>query len=170
VEAAKWYQMAAEQGDAIAQNNLGSFYQHGLGVATNYSKAVELYRWSADQGFAMAQNSLGYMYDLGLGVPKDEAVAVSWYRRAAEQGYPEAMMNLGVSYVQGTGIGEDLSEAYMWLDMARFFTQRSQDMKTKWRVRGLLDDLKQHMTRAQLADGERKAKEWYEIYLKRQKS
>src|SRR4051794_7295788 len=39
-EAARWYQLAAEQGEAVAQNNLGSFYQYGLGVPTNFNKAV----------------------------------------------------------------------------------------------------------------------------------
>jgi TPR repeat protein len=166
LQASKWYQMAADQGDATAQNNLGSFYQYGLGVVTNYSKAIELYKQSASQSFALAQNNLGYMYDLGLGVPKDEATADSWYQRAAEQGCPEAMMNLGVSYGAGTGVDKDLSQGFMWLDLGRFFTQRSHNMRTKWRIRGLLDELKGHMTPEQIREGERRSKEWYENYAK----
>lgn len=169
VEAAKWYQMAADQGDAKAQNNLGSFYQYGLGVATNYNKAVKLYKQSASQGDTMAQNNLGYMYDFGLGVTEDKAAANSWYQRAAEQGYPEAMMNLGISYVKGTGVNKDLSQGFMWLDLARFFTQQNYNMKTKWRIRGLLDDVKKHMTPEQIREGERRSKEWYENYVKAHK-
>jgi len=165
-EAAKWYQMAADQGDPIAQNNLGSLYQYGLGVATNYVKAVELYRKSAEQGFAMGQNSLGYMYDFGLGVSPNKTEANSWYLRAADQGYPEAMMNLGINYVQLTGFDSDLPQGFMWLDLCRYFTQHSNDMKLKWRVRGLLDELKKHMTPAQIKEGERRSKVWSENYIK----
>jgi hypothetical protein len=42
-------------------------------------------------------------------------------------------------------------------------------MKTKWRIRGLLDDLKRHMTREQINEGERKARAWYANYVKRNK-
>ncbi|HEY4952517.1 MAG TPA: tetratricopeptide repeat protein [Verrucomicrobiae bacterium] len=169
VEAAKWYQMAANQGDAAAQNNLGSFYQYGLGVATNYSKAVELYKQSASQGDTMAQNNLGYMYDFGLGVTADKVAANSWYQRAAEQGYPEAMMNLGINYMKGEGIDRDLPQAYMWLDSARWLTQFNSNMRTKWRIRGVLDNLEQHMTPEQIREGERRSKEWSEDYIRSHK-
>jgi hypothetical protein len=164
-EAAKWYQMAADHGDGKAQNNLGSFYQYGLGVATNYSQALALYKQSAAQGNMMAQNNLGYMYDYGLGVPMDKVVADSWYRRAADQGYPEAMLNLGVSYMKGEGVERDLPQAYMWLDSARWLTQFNSNMRTKWRIRGALDDLKQHMTPEQIREGERLSREWSQNYL-----
>ena len=35
-EAAKWYNKAAEQGVAYAQNNLGSMYYDGRGVSRDY--------------------------------------------------------------------------------------------------------------------------------------
>jgi TPR repeat protein len=169
-EAAKWYEMAAEHGDAKAQNNLGSFYQYGLGVATNYSQAASLYRQAAAQGFIMAENNLGYMYDNGLGVPVDKVAANSWYRRAADQGYPEAMLNLGINYTRnGEGVERDLSQAYMWIDSARWLTQFSHNMRTKWRIRSVLDDLEQHMTPEQIREGKRLSKEWGESYLKTHK-
>ncbi len=39
-----WYQLAAEQGFARAQLNLGSMYERGLGVARDPGKAIDLYR------------------------------------------------------------------------------------------------------------------------------
>ena len=161
MEAAKWYQMAANQGDAKAQNNLGSFYQFGLGVATNYSKAFELYKQSAGQNFAPAQNNLGYMYDFGLGVPTNEVTADSWYQRAAEQGYPAAMMNLGINYVEGKGVASDLPQGFMWLQMARIFTERSQDIKLKQNILHHMYVLKKHMTPEEVKTGERLANEQY---------
>ena len=41
----------AENGDAEAQNNLGSMYFHGKGVELDYKKAVEWYIRSAEQGW-----------------------------------------------------------------------------------------------------------------------
>ena len=41
-EAARWYRLAAEQGTAIAQNNLGVMYANGLGVPQD---DVTAYMW-----------------------------------------------------------------------------------------------------------------------------
>jgi TPR repeat protein len=163
-EAAHWYGKAAAAGDPIAQNNLGSLYQNGLGVMKDYAKAVELYRRSAEQGFPMAENSLGMMYDLGLGVTQDRETGNSWYRKAIEHGVPEAMLNLGLNYHDGSGVSKDLIEAFKWIDLARFFTQHSGDMNTKWKIRGILDELKKALSRTQIKEGERRSHDWYEAY------
>lgn len=43
-EAAKWYQEAANAGNAVAQSQLGNMYYLGYGVKQDYTKAVEWYR------------------------------------------------------------------------------------------------------------------------------
>jgi len=48
------YRMAAEQGDASAQCNLGYMYEHGKGVPQDMTEAVRLYRLSAAQGNSSA--------------------------------------------------------------------------------------------------------------------
>ena len=53
--AMKWYRMAADQGDANAQYNLGVMYQNGQGVAQDDSAAIKWFRMAADQGDANAQ-------------------------------------------------------------------------------------------------------------------
>jgi hypothetical protein len=83
-EAAKWYQKAAEQGNASAQANLGYMYERGDGVAQDDTVAVKWYRQAAEQGHASAQNNLGNIYYNGKGVTKDDAQALKWYRQAAE--------------------------------------------------------------------------------------
>ena len=40
VEAARWYEMAAEQGHAKAQDKLGCMYANGEGVSQDYDKAA----------------------------------------------------------------------------------------------------------------------------------
>ena len=72
-EAVKWYRLAAEQGDATAQYNLGIMYDNGQGVPQDYKEAIKWYRLAAEQGNAKAQYNLGAMYDNGEGVPQDYA-------------------------------------------------------------------------------------------------
>ena len=47
----------AEQGDAYAQNNLGSMYESGHGVPQDNKTAVKWYRLAAEQGYTPAQVS-----------------------------------------------------------------------------------------------------------------
>ena len=53
----------AEQGNAIAQYNLGVMYAKGQGVPKDYKLAVKWYRKSAEQGDPSAQSNLGLMYE-----------------------------------------------------------------------------------------------------------
>ena len=89
-EAARLYSLAAAQGHANAQNNLGDMFEHGQGVAQDYAEAVRLYSLAAAQGFVDAQNNLGYMFETGQGVAPDRAEAIRWYRLAAAQGDADA--------------------------------------------------------------------------------
>tara|TARA_R110000765_G_scaffold324976_2_gene416497 strand:+ start:916 stop:1131 length:216 start_codon:yes stop_codon:yes gene_type:complete len=62
IETVSWYRLAAEQGDADAQYNLGIMYDTGRGVPENDAEAVRWYRLAAEQGDANAQFNLGGMY------------------------------------------------------------------------------------------------------------
>ena len=63
--ALEWYQMAADQGHADAQFNLGVMYDQGQGVVRSYKAALVWYRKAADQGEAEAQFKLGNMSEQG---------------------------------------------------------------------------------------------------------
>ena len=64
-----------EQGDAEAQNNLGTMYSRGFGVPQgqdpDFAEAVRYFRLAADQAHAGGQYNLGSMYDAGAGVARD---------------------------------------------------------------------------------------------------
>jgi TPR repeat protein len=62
-EALTWYQKAADQGYAKAQNNIGWLYEQGLGVAQDLAKAREWYKKSADGGNAKAKAALNRLSD-----------------------------------------------------------------------------------------------------------
>ena len=99
-KAVKWYRLAAEQGHASAQYNLGVRYANGKGVSQDDAKAVKWYRLAAAGGIASAQSNLGFMYANGKGVPQDDAEAVKWYRLAAEQGHDGAQIALKAGSVE----------------------------------------------------------------------
>jgi TPR repeat protein/S1-C subfamily serine protease len=122
-EAAKWYRMAADQGNADAEHELGSMYARGLGVERDeaeaakwYRKADESYRKAAGNGDAEAQTKLGDAYQYGwIGLATNFAEAVNWYRKAAEQGNAVAQSRLGHAYWHGElGLATNFAEAVNW--------------------------------------------------------
>jgi len=106
----------AEQGNVIAQNNLGVCYRIGKGVAKDEKKAFEWYEKAAKQGNAKAQCNLGFCYENGWGVAKDEKKAFEWYEKAAKQGNAKAQCNLGFCYENGWGVAKDEKKALEWYE------------------------------------------------------
>ena len=81
----------AEQGDAVAQYNLGLMYANGEGVLQDYAMALKWYTLAAEQGDADAQFGLALIYEYGKqGVPMDWKAAEKWLTLAVEQGYANA--------------------------------------------------------------------------------
>ncbi len=100
-----------------------------------------------------------YNLDLGIGVEQDQVKANELYLKASLLGDPRSMLNLSINLCGGAGIEKNLVEAYAWADVARYFTQHINDMKMKWRIRGLYDELKSELNKAQLIEGEKRASE-----------
>ena len=98
----KWCTLAAKQGNAGAQSNLGEMYRKGQGVPQNDKTAVKWYRLAAKQGIADAQYALSVFYDLGEGVPEDPKLATKWATLAAEQGHAKARLALAYRFVSPT--------------------------------------------------------------------
>ena len=148
----------AEQGDASAQSNLGLMYATGKGVPQDDAEAVRWYRLAAEQGHAEAQATLGAMYAIGRGVPQDDVEAVRWVRLAAEQGHAEAQGALGAMYMNGRGAPQDDETAHVWLNLAASRStgeQRDEYVEAR-------DAVAERMTREQLAEAQRRAREWEE--------
>ena len=87
-KAFKWFNKAAEQGDAPAQNHLGLMYLDGQGVDINFEEAFVWFAIAAEQGNSEAQCNLGRMYiDVVHGSLEDAAY---WLNQAYKQGNAEA--------------------------------------------------------------------------------
>lgn len=117
-EALRLFRVAAAQGNADAQINLGVMYDKGEGVARNYAEARRWYRLSAAQGNAFAQLDLGSMYELGHGVTKDYAEAMRWYRLSAARRNAYAQLKVGLMYGLGEGVPQDYREGLKWWRLA----------------------------------------------------
>jgi TPR repeat protein len=94
--ARRCWRLAAEQGDAEAQEMMGDYYYFdGRG---DVQEALAWYRRAADNDRVDAQFHLAWMLSNGVaGVERDYKEALKWYRRAAIQGYASAQNNLGVA-------------------------------------------------------------------------
>ena len=57
VEAVKWFRKAAEQGDAVAQNNLGAMHDNGTGVPEDDVQAYAWFNIAAAQGDELAEEN-----------------------------------------------------------------------------------------------------------------
>ena len=78
--------MAAEQGNAPAQNDLGVMFESGLGVEQNLPEAFTWFTRSAEQGDPNGQCNLGRMYATGSGVYIDLVKAYQWLSLSMAQG------------------------------------------------------------------------------------
>lgn len=117
-EAARLYGLAADQGHALAQNNLGAMHEAGEdALPRNGREAERLYRLSADQDFPGGQANLGVLYATGRGgLPRNDREAVRLWMLAAEGEDAQAQNNLGRMYAEGRGgLPRDTREAArMW--------------------------------------------------------
>ena len=151
-EAVAWFRRAAAQGDTNAQAWVGYAYRTGRGVPQDATEAVAWYRSAAEQGNVSGQAGLGFAYWDGAGVPQNAAEAVAWFRRAAEQGNVSGQVGLGRAYLAGQGVPQDYIEAHAWFNLAAAKGDRSA-LENR-------DKLSQQMTRTQIGEAQRRARQW----------
>ena len=114
-EAVELYRKAAEQGYAVAQDNLGNCLYSGRGCAEDKAEAFKWYKKAAEQNVANAQNMVGRYLEEGWGgVTKNQAEAVEWYRKAANNKDVTAQYNLANCLLFGHGCDSDAEEAVKW--------------------------------------------------------
>lgn len=142
----------AEQGDALAQYNLGVLYRKGRGVPQDDVQARQWYAKAAAQGQAKAQYNLGTLYFNGEGVPKDYQQALRWFRLAADQGEAVAQTKIAIMYDDGQGVPHDIVQAQKWYILAATNGDKPAAL--------LRDSLANQMTAAQIAEAQKLAQEW----------
>ncbi len=118
-QAAAYYELAAEQGNADAMVELGALYQAGLGVkGQSFAKAAEYFEMAVNLGSPRGQVNLAGLYYNGTGVEQSYEKAAEYYRLAADQNYYVGQINLAKMYEEGTGVEQDYEKAAEYYRMA----------------------------------------------------
>lgn len=101
-------QMAAVDGDAIAQDRLGIMYAKGIGVPQNFVRAEKWFVKAANQRYPDALFNLSVLYRVGPnGVEPDEAKAGSYAAQAIAAGYITARCEITELLRQADAGGHD---------------------------------------------------------------
>ncbi|MEW9835423.1 tetratricopeptide repeat protein [Mesorhizobium marinum] len=137
-QAAKWYQLAAEQGVPEAQFQYALMLIDGRFVKKDTKGAYALMQSAAEAGNRLAQFNFAQLLvqrepgDVGM------AKAVSYYQRAAEAGLADGQYAMSQIYANGAGgKPRDEAEARRWLLLAarQNFDTAQLDLAT-WLVEG----------------------------------
>ena len=86
----KWLRQAAELGDPLSMNRLGTHIILGDMKGVKPGEGLKWITQSARQGYALAQSNLGMMYEYGDGVRKNEAKGKQLFGKACDGGFHEA--------------------------------------------------------------------------------
>ncbi|HQT80676.1 MAG: hypothetical protein B7Z60_01175 [Ferrovum sp. 37-45-19] len=105
---------AADVGDSVAQNWLGSYFRE----KHEFNNALIWFNKAAQQNNPVALNNLGFLFSEGVGVKADSPKALVYYKRAAELGNLDADNNLALMYAQGEGVPQSYRDAYIWFEKA----------------------------------------------------
>ncbi len=161
-EAMKWYRMAADRGNAEAQNSVGS----GLQAEKRYEEALPWYEKASVQGHALATNNLAYFYDLGLGVKQDRRKGFELYSRAADLGWAEAMWNIANMYGAGQLGDKDMVSACVWAKRAQKFSE-PQERQLLNHLSRVIPQLERMLPPEQLASCNQQSENWAPIALRK---
>jgi hypothetical protein len=83
VQAVRWLQLAAENGNTAAMLQLGKLYRSGVGVLQNFDRSAKWIQTAAARGNAEGMLELGRLYRDGIGFEKSPVRAYVWFNRAA---------------------------------------------------------------------------------------
>lgn len=110
-EALFWAQKGCECKDARSTELMGEFYECGVGIEKDYSKAFEYYLKADTLGAYYAPYQLYRCYAYGIGVEKSISASIEYALKGAKNHHPDACMAVGYAYQTGEGISKDVSKA-----------------------------------------------------------
>lgn len=119
-EALKWFEKAADAGNATAMAKAASIYYAGVGnVARNRRKAFHLYLRAAESGNHHGMLRVGIFYSSGeWPAEQNYQKAAEWFQKAAELGENAAMHNIGMFHLEGKGVSLSVDKGMTWLHKA----------------------------------------------------
>ena len=136
----------ADNGDAIAQNNLGHHYLLGSGgLKQDIDKAIHYLNAAAAQEQVNAMTTVGWTYFTGeYGATKNNEQAIYWNQRASDLGFTVASYNMGFFYYSGlAGLEQDLiiAKKYWLLSASQWLNSEGLHEATP---EGLLEEINEY--------------------------
>ena len=105
---------SAKKGNECSQNNVGIFYESGLGVRKNSQKALYWYKRAFRNGLETAvKNIANYYFKQG-----NQARAKAWYKKAIETGDGDASLEMAKVYLSAKQNKHNINCAKKYLRMA----------------------------------------------------
>ncbi len=120
----EYYSLAAESGNDIAINNLGSLYYSGIGVKKDVEHAAELFSKASNAGNIDATINLAVIFLSEQGVLHNPQSASLLLKDAAEKSSPVAKYLLGYLYMKGIGVPQNMKKA---VENIRFAAEQNYD-------------------------------------------
>ena len=127
-QAARWYRMAAEKGDSVAQHRLGCMYRDGRGVQQDSAKAERWLRVAAKKANEVLEDHDSAMlwYRMAATTKQGKIAWMTpnpekhlhWIRIAAEQGHSSAQSDFVDYCYQRIGKSQDYNMKIYWWCMA----------------------------------------------------
>ncbi len=131
-EAAKYYQLGADNNDTMCINGLGRLAANFDGETHDYAKAFKYfqdsYQLAKGEQKDIAGNSaymLGIIYWNGYITSADYKLAVDWFEKAGELEYKEAYYYLGQAYRYGKGKEKNSEKALECYQIAKPYVLRA---------------------------------------------
>jgi TPR repeat protein len=111
VEAVRWYELAAQAGEAQAQAALAGLYLSGQGVVRDHQTAKFWLLRAAEAEHPGAMYGLGVLHAGGYDIVPDAAQARHWLAEAANRDHPLAALVLARFFLHGVGGAVDVAAA-----------------------------------------------------------
>ena len=125
LDAIEWWTMAAEQGDADSQYDLGRVYYYGDGLEQDKARGILYWQRAAMQGQSDARHDLGFAELERF----NHDLAVQHWMISAKMGYELSLHNIKEMFMKGHATKAQYAEALLG------YRDALEEMKSPWRTR-----------------------------------
>ena len=122
----KYYQMAADEGQAQAGVKVGKIYLTGnkdLKIDRDYKMAIKYFEIGGLSSWPESQYMLADMYRRGLGVNADRTEGLRWLILSAKKKYAPSHVALARIYFEGEGVLVDRVKGWSYIELASRFAE-----------------------------------------------
>ena len=161
-----WLARAAQGGNAEAAFDLASFSEQGHCMPHSIIQALAWHEIAAANGDIRPPNAIGEIYLGREGTEPDPQKMIFWFERSVMLFDPVAYYHLGEMYAIGEGVPKDYIEAYKWFDLSVGLEIPPDHIFGVTNAAVARDKIREKLTPAQVADGQRRVSEFTNKYFR----